>query len=333
MSGYRFGDITKGVLRWAGVLEQPPNPNPPPPNPNPPPPNPNPNPPGPLPVAAVTFQHGASSLPIAHPPAPFPAGTNNNDDENDVISMLSNILTTSRVLCVSLPDVRRLALRETLRASSSNERAIAIMLENLQSSPFIPESQKDELANLVLEKNFLRLQQVLQCVDSPVATTNTLLFDEFRETVTLIFTRSKKMKQVVAERRSSIGAAIHQQTTIQGLRALALHSLESSHAFSADDGSRDQVASDILDCRYDLLLLPSRFDCEETQRRRGGGGGGGGGGEGVEEGEGEEEGGFPAVAAKEKVVMMMMMRRKYHPKERKNWLTTLIPTTMSVPCV
>lgn len=86
----------------------------------------------------------------------------------------------------------------------------------------------------------------------------------FRRMLVAIFSRSRKIARISEERRRHIGAAIHSCATKEELVSLSISSLASSEAFAA--GAVDVVANDILDERFDLLLLPERFDCEEVPR-------------------------------------------------------------------
>jgi hypothetical protein len=85
-------------------------------------------------------------------------------------------------------------------------------------------------------------------------------FRTHRDMVLACFSRSRKIAGLPVERRRMLGAAILAQTSIEGLRALALRTLETSQAF--DGLARDLVANDIFDNRFDRLLLPDRFDCD-----------------------------------------------------------------------
>jgi hypothetical protein len=82
--------------------------------------------------------------------------------------------------------------------------------------------------------------------------------------VVAVFSRSRKVAQLPAERRRALGAAIHATSSKVELKMLSLHSLETSQAFQGAE--REMVANDIMDDRYDLLLRPDRFDCEERAR-------------------------------------------------------------------
>ena len=180
---------------------------------------------------------------------------------------LLNILLTSRVLRAALPDVRRRALAESVREAATAEAAIAILLENVASSPYLPEERKDPLAELAMTHQFDALAAALQCDQalSPGPTSAEGEFRAIRDMVVAVFTRSRKMAALPAARRRELGAAIHAQTTAESIKMLALSALETSQAF--DGAARDMVANDIFDSRYDRLLLPDRFDCEEVPRR------------------------------------------------------------------
>ena len=53
-------------------------------------------------------------------------------------------------------------------------------------------------------------------------------------------------------------------TNVDELKHIALSGLETSNVF--DNTSRNLIANDIIDNRYDLLLLHDRFDCDVIPR-------------------------------------------------------------------
>merc|ERR1719440_1626287 len=113
------------------------------------------------------------------------------------------------------------------------------------------------------------MRQALQCrsttaAAAPSSAGRDCAFENYREMVVAVFSRSRKVALLPAERRRALGAAIHATSSKVELKALALHSLETSQAFTAAE--REVVANDIMDDRYDLLLRPDRFDCEERAR-------------------------------------------------------------------
>ena len=66
------------------------------------------------------------------------------------IQKLINILQTSEIIYHLIPSIRRITLLETLYLCPNNENAYNIFLENLSTSPYIPENSKNKLADLVL---------------------------------------------------------------------------------------------------------------------------------------------------------------------------------------
>jgi len=178
------------------------------------------------------------------------------------------ILSTSAALS-EMPSVRKLALRESLRSATTSEAVVAIALENVSDSPFVPSHARNQLAELLFAGNFDAMRQALQCRSTTAAAAPSSAgrdygFENFREMVVAIFSRSRKVALLPAERRRALGAAIHATSSKDELKALALHSLETSQAFQGAE--REMVANDIMDDRYDLLLRPDRFDCEERRR-------------------------------------------------------------------
>merc|ERR1719262_497694 len=81
-----------------------------------------------------------------------------------------------------------------------------------------------------------------------------------------LFTRSRKIRALPDARRCQLGQAIHSTMSIEGFKELAMNALETSTTLTAQD--RQQIANDLWDDRYDLLLLPDRFDCDEKPRQR-----------------------------------------------------------------
>ena len=177
-------------------------------------------------------------------------------------NLLSCLLKTSAYLRRAIPLVRRRALEETLR-NSNYKTGIDILLENISGSPYIPDSQKEDLANLLLEQQWTQLKEILQCIemdDVPIDTSS------FQKMVLAIFLKSKKIGQLPLERKVRIGEAILQSNSVEYLKELAISSLESSETM--DEPRRERIANAIFDERYDLLLLPDYFDCDEVPRKR-----------------------------------------------------------------
>ena len=180
---------------------------------------------------------------------------------NEEIQQLTNIMSSSVVLYRLIPYVRRITLMETLRATQNIEQAYNILLENLSTSPYIPENQKNELAEMVFRQDLNSLCTLLRCNQS-VNTVDKLT--SFREMVLAIFTKSKKIQLISNQKKQFLGTSIIHSLSIEGLKQLALTSLQTSEIFNNE--ARNLVANDIFDNRFDLLLLPDRFDCEEVSR-------------------------------------------------------------------
>lgn len=176
-------------------------------------------------------------------------------------NLLSCLLKTSAYLKTAIPLVRRKVLEETLR-NSNYETGLDIFLENISGSPYIPDSQKDQLANLVFEQRWTQLKQILQCTDMDDVLIDT---SSFQKMVLAIFLKSKKINQLPLERKMRIGQAILQSDSVEYLKELAISSLESSETL--DRPRRERIANAIFDERYDLLLLSDYFDCDEIPRK------------------------------------------------------------------
>lgn len=182
------------------------------------------------------------------------------------IQAMVDILETSPVLQRALPKVRRLALIETVRRCPTVEEGIEMLLLNLKSSPYIPPAAQTKIAKKLRNQDWSFLQKELRCPASkPSELTNkSALFIKYREMLVCIYSRSRKMQTLPTARRRRIGMAIHSCKNVDQFLDLAMKSLSTSHAFSGP--MRDAVANDILDNRFDKLLLPDRFDCKEKAR-------------------------------------------------------------------
>ena len=111
-----------------------------------------------------------------------------------------------------MPSVRKLALREALRGATTSEAVFAIAVDNVSDSPYVPSHVRDRLAELLLAGNFDALRQALQCnrsTPSAAARRSAGSFENYREMVVAVFSRSRKVALLPAERRRALGAAIH----------------------------------------------------------------------------------------------------------------------------
>merc|ERR1719161_1675975 len=78
------------------------------------------------------------------------------------------ILSTSAALS-AMPSVRKLALRESLRSATTSEAVVAIAVENVSDSPFVPSHARNQLAELLFAGNFDAMRQALQCRSTTAA--------------------------------------------------------------------------------------------------------------------------------------------------------------------
>lgn len=169
----------------------------------------------------------------------------------------------------TLPLVRKCALRESVRMATSEEQVNEILLANLTGSPYIPDVIKGQLAELVLSRNWDSLASALQCPASVhtgvgLDLSTSTEYSLFQQMVVLIFSRSRRLQGLDASRRRQLGSLLHRCRSRDELITTTLAALE--NAQTLDAGEREQVANDILDSRFDLLLLPDRFDCDERPR-------------------------------------------------------------------
>ena len=81
----------------------------------------------------------------------------------DHINNVIKILVTSKTLKDAIPYVRRLALLETILQTNNIEFANNVFLENLLSSPYIPDEHKNNLAELVFSSQWTLLFHMLKC--------------------------------------------------------------------------------------------------------------------------------------------------------------------------
>jgi len=191
----------------------------------------------------------------------------NESSTTDIIQ----ILEQSTLLHTLLPRCRRLALIETIRGTPTLEFALEILTDNLSSSPYIPHASKDRIANLAFNGQFDTLREQMKCsLDSENDSAQSRGYtsdgglESYRAMVVSMFSRSRKIAEASAERRRKIGHLINRASSKDQLVHLAIESLETSRVFTAE--ARERIANDLFDERYDLLLLPNRFDCEEVPR-------------------------------------------------------------------
>ena len=185
---------------------------------------------------------------------------------SDIQINIINILLSSGLLKEVLPEVRLRALLHTIIACKNESDIKNILLENLSESPYIEKDKKNLLVNLVLNNKWDILNVILKCKLSKQRFYNggKFKFSSFRKMVILIFMRSKKIMNLSIERKNKIGELIHRATNESELKSSTINLLENSEVFDLE--SKYRIANLIFDCRYDLLLLPKNFDCEQKMR-------------------------------------------------------------------
>eukprot|EP01063_Lacrimia_lanifica_P026445 TRINITY_DN3566_c0_g2_i1.p1 TRINITY_DN3566_c0_g2~~TRINITY_DN3566_c0_g2_i1.p1 ORF type:complete len:388 (+),score=122.56 TRINITY_DN3566_c0_g2_i1:52-1215(+) len=180
------------------------------------------------------------------------------------------LLRTSKLL-QSLADVRKQALMMAIAQSETLDAARDVMMENMADSPYIPSDVKAKLIDLVLAESWDELAKALGCTDgaSPDKNTgawNRPTFSDFRGMWVCLFTKSRKVAAWAAPDRERLGAGIQRTTTVDDLQDFVMAALQSAEGL--DLSTKSCIANDMLDRRYDRLLLPDRLDCDDIPRRR-----------------------------------------------------------------
>lgn len=213
-------------------------------------------------------------------------------------------LQRSPELCDRLPKVRRLALIETIYFNLrdaplevKDATSLEIILCNVNSSPYLNEEQfqdavlrilhsqstmdinesclvipelPNEMAAMTLEKDwdglvaiceFARNQKIFTPIPDRTVDEQS---QSFREMVVEMFTCSRKVATINVNRRRLLGEKIHLASTVEDMMNVAMNSLQDSEVF--DEAQRNNIANVMFEGRFDLLLQPSYFDCEEKPR-------------------------------------------------------------------
>jgi len=179
-------------------------------------------------------------------------------------SLLIRTLRTSQVLQRVLPEVRKLALTESLRRARSIEAALQMLLEVVVDSPYITAEMGNRLADLMLTGQWSMIREVLLC-DEAIAPPRLGEFETYRSMVVAMFSTSRRTALLSEERRRMLGAAIHAATSVEQLKDICISSL--AQAVTMDEPTRARCANNMFDDRYDLLLLPDCYDVDEEPRR------------------------------------------------------------------
>jgi len=177
---------------------------------------------------------------------------------------LTKILLTSSSLHRVLPEVRLRALIETASAQKDDVKVCEIVLDNLCSWPHLADDKKLSIVEYCLNQEWDNLCRTLKCQEYFIPSYECIrypTFSRFRAMVVCIYSRSQKINLLPDSRKRELGALIHSATTVDELMNITLQSLEQSALF--DNATKEMILNDILDARYDRLLLASRFDCED----------------------------------------------------------------------
>lgn len=202
----------------------------------------------------------------------FPQNNPPSQEDETVVPLrqrLMRILLTSTALHRILPEVRLRALIETASAQESDDSVRAVVVETLCNSFILSEEKKAEVVEHCLNEDWNELADSLNCSPQSFETYGNLSdasFDRFRAMVVNIFSRSRKVQSLPVSRIRQLGALLHSTTSVDQLMELTIKSLQESIVFSVTD--KEAVMNDILDKRYDLLLLPNRFDCDNSDQSR-----------------------------------------------------------------
>jgi hypothetical protein len=187
-------------------------------------------------------------------------------------------------------------IRETIFEINKKKdiQAVEIVLQNLDTSPYLNEEEfvaavfeqlstiagKDEsnesdqrilnnAADAIFVKDWERLLEVARDVRWNLIPerTNVVRLCHFRHMVIEMFSRSRQIKENLNDtRRGELGKAIHEGENVDDLIKVAKMFLASSNIFKTDE-ERKEVLNLIKKGRFDQLLLPKYFDCEEKDRR------------------------------------------------------------------
>ena len=167
-----------------------------------------------------------------------------------------------------LSNARRLALLESCRQASTGPELLDMALEAVGESTVIPDEIKDRVMDGLLTGNWDDVQNMVNAENvtrTPHVVHSSDRFVTFRRMAINIFYASRKIQQLPLAARRHLGSAILRTTNRDELMHLFLTRL--THATTLDEDARLKIANDVLEGRYYRLLLPDRFDCENTVER------------------------------------------------------------------
>jgi hypothetical protein len=221
--------------------------------------------------------------------------------DSDILNIMLSLrdllilgLRNSPDLRAQLPKVRRLTLLETIQCIVPEEEVLKIVLYSVKTSPYLSEEQfrdvvikilhsesftdcampelPNEMAAMTLDGEWDKLLAISKFARDENITSEIperskeVKFLCFLAMVVEMFACSRKIANLEYPRRRLLGEMIHSASTVDELMDVALNSLEISEIF--DTNQRQQVASHLMECRFDLLLKPEYFDCEEMARNQ-----------------------------------------------------------------
>lgn len=187
---------------------------------------------------------------------------------------LINLLRTSTF---PVPQVRRAALRESIRAAPDDRTVTDIFFDAVCGSPYVPDSAKTQLAEVFLSGRWSTdLPTAARCESTALGAGNDdasrgldgdCAFRDFRSMAIGIFSKSRKVARLPDSEKRRLGTAILSTANRQELVDLMVCSLETARTL--DHEARAKIANDVFEERFYNLLLPDRFDCDESPRQTG----------------------------------------------------------------
>ena len=148
-----------------------------------------------------------------------------------------HVLSHSPLLLKTVPEVRRLALIETVYGIHSKSFLRQLFVETLATSSYLPTDAKSQLAAHIFDERYDLVSRLLQCSLVP---TELLNFDpvadivlntdflRFRAMVIAVFSSSQRLTVVSEQRRRMLGSAIHEATTREQLLEITLQAIQTS---------------------------------------------------------------------------------------------------------
>ena len=187
---------------------------------------------------------------------------------------------------------------DSINANEVDQNALNIILYNVQTSPYLTKEEfqsvvleilqssssslpsflttevSNAMAEMILDGNWEGLLSITSAVskddtqgDSEHTNNRSeTTLQHFRDMVILILSCSKRIATMEISRRRMFGNRIHSASSIDEIISTAIDFLNTSTIFN--DRIQLQAIEDmIFKGRFDLLLLPQYFDCDEKPRK------------------------------------------------------------------